>query len=378
MQDPSLPRRKQQQENRDQFNIENIAVNITRQCNLRCRFCYNLEMLKRDASNELSADEITSFLGKTKSCLSTNPTLALLGGEPLIDPDKLLCVAEYGLRHGFSALASINGTLVTDDFAKLAAQIKLQVQVSIDGHNAKINDKVRGKGVFDKIVHGIRVLVKNKVHTIMSLVCHQGNLKHLKDYYNLALSLGVNEARFIPLKLMNQATREEFKPVGIDDLLKQSYALFEKHPEYQELAGRDAFSIMANICRLSAQRQSCGSGLQTLLLDSDGSLYPCLNTNVSEFKFANIRDQGFDFTRFWRESSILQKHREQMSLDNTSCANCLVRYWCLGGCRGENYVMTGRLANKAYNCKQMKKAIIEMFWVLTQQPAWVKIMDHVC
>ena len=33
--------------------IENIALNITRKCNLRCGFCYNLNSLNRDSKIEL-------------------------------------------------------------------------------------------------------------------------------------------------------------------------------------------------------------------------------------------------------------------------------------------------------------------------------------
>ncbi|UCH33232.1 MAG: radical SAM protein [Armatimonadota bacterium] len=360
--------------------IENIAVNITRQCNLRCHFCYNLHALTFDDDTELAAEEIVKFLDAARPFVSRRPSLTVLGGEPLLCPDKLLAVCRHAARHGFETLVSTNGILVSEDFARAARRIGLQVQVSLDGHRAELNDALRGAGTFDRIVRGITTLVRHRVHTIVSMVCHRDNLAYLEPFYGFAAALGVAEARFIPLKRIGGALSGRLDPVRINDLMRAAFATFEREPRYLPLTGRDAFSILANTCQYSSRRPSCGTGLQTVLLDADGRLYPCPNTNVPEFAIASIRDPDFEFAEVWQESPVLQRHRQltDISRMNETCSVCVVRHWCLGGCRGETLATTGDLTAPAPNCLELREATMEMFWILARHPHIVGPATRVC
>ena len=359
--------------------LENISVNITRQCNLRCPFCYNIETQAGSINKELTCDEIIKFIRSTKPFLSDTPSLALVGGEPLIFPQKVITVSEYAIKHRFNTLVSTNGTKITDKFAQQAHKTGLEVQVSIDGHNAETNDPLRGKGSFEKACRGIEILVKHDVYSIMCMVCHSDNFEYLQDFYELADGLGVNEARFIPLKLVGGGGKCGLKPVRMQEMMKKAVCIFNKRKDLSRLMGRDCFTITANTCRLSNKRLSCGTGLQTLLLDSDGTIYPCLNTNFNEFKVANIRDKEFDFVQTWKNSPVLNEVRLLTSIENINnvCSDCLERYWCLGGFRGETYTTRGRLNTKAYNCKDLHKSIIEMFWILADNSDWIKTMKYI-
>ena len=283
--------------------LENIAINITRQCNLRCPFCYNLDLLTKNDNKDLTSEEIISFLRGTKTVLSKKASLALVGGEPLEFPEKVIAVSDYAIKHRFNTLVSTNGTKITDQFAQRAREIGLEVQVSIDGHNAYTNDPLRGKGTFEKACRGIEILVKHGVYTIMCMICHSGNFKYLLDFYELADSLGVNEARFIPLKRVGGGVKCNLKPASMEEMMKKVVLIFNNRKDLRRLMGRDCFTITANTCRLSNRRPSCGTGLQTLLLDSDGTIYPCLNINVNAFRIANIRDEGFNYRKCMFEMS---------------------------------------------------------------------------
>lgn len=367
----------EEQSKQSKVPIESVAVNITKQCNLKCQYCYNHDsqnIQTKGTGPELTADEIIGFLKHLKPFLSKSPSLNILGGEPLLASDELLEVARYAKKHGFNTLVSSNGTKISDDFAKQAKKIGLEVQISVDGHNPSLNDPLRGQGVFKRVEEGVGILVKNKVHTIVSMVCCKDNFPYLEDYYAWAKSMGVNEARFIPLKKMGAASKDELSPVSVLDMIKEATHIFANNPEFAALAGRDCFSIIANTCRYSNKRVSCGTGLQTLLLDADGSIYPCLNTNMPEFKVANIRDEDFSFKKMWESSSVLQRIRTNSCIEtmNDTCSNCTVKYWCLGGCRGETYATNGRLDAPSNNCLDNRKSIIEMFWILADSPDIIK------
>jgi len=378
--DESAPAKPDQAPDADERRIENVAINITRACNLRCAFCYNRHDDAGAGEGPLRIEEVTGLLEDALPFMSPEPSLAILGGEPLLAADETIALASWAAKHGLSTIVSTNGTVVDEDFARRARKCKLQVQVSLDGHNADLNDMARGQGSFDRAVAGIRTLVANRAYTIISMVCHQGNLPHLADFYRLALSLGVNEARFIPLKRVGGGLGKDFKPVSIRRLVHTGYSLLCENPDFVKLSGRDGFSILANTCRYSAKRPSCGTGVQTFLLDADGSIYPCLNTNLPEFRVANIRDPGFDFTTVWRESPLLLKVRRVTSVcgGENRCSPCPVKHWCLGGCRGETYSTRGSLSERAYNCTDLRKAILEVMWCLAERPGLVKKAVHIC
>jgi radical SAM protein with 4Fe4S-binding SPASM domain len=107
-----------------------------------------------------------------------------------------------------------------------------------------------------------------------------------------------------------------------------------------------------------------------VLLDSDGEIYPCINHHLPEFKAGTIREKSFSET--WAESPILKNIREVYPNENRNkkCANCVVRHWCLGGCHGETYQVTNSMNSCAIDCEDIKKSVIEMFWLLAGQTSY--------
>jgi len=360
--------------------IENLAINLTSRCNLRCEFCYYRDSLQAAPQGEITSAEICRFLNDARPLSAKSASLVILGGEPLLEPEKLLAVAAHARKRGLKCLVSTNGTLVTSALAAEARRLGLEMQVSIDGPDTTIHDAVRGRGSFERAVAGVRALVAARVHTIISMVCHQQIAGRLNEFFSLAANLGVQEARFIPLKRLGGASRSGQRPMLLSRLMHETRTMLSRRPEFLRLMGRDAFSILANTCRYSAKRPSCGTGLQTILLDADGSLYPCLNLCMPEFRIASIRDPDYDLAGMWNRSAVLRQVREDTRLDNAgrACSRCSVRYWCLGGCRGETLALTGDLRAPAANCADLKRAMMDMMWFLADAPELVRPATRIC
>lgn len=352
--------------------IETVSVRATRRSNQQSARSY------RDCGNgsaraeepEIGAKDVIALLESARTVLTRNPALVIVGGEPLLRPDFVVDLASYGRKHRFDTILCTNGTLVTRDLALMAARTKLQVEVSLDGPDAPTHDAVHGTGAFEKAVEGVRALVSRRAHTILGCVCHEGNVSGLEGYYELAASLDVDEVRSVPEKMLGRTRSAPLRPVPVTRLLGDIRSLFQRRSEFLRFAGRDAFSALGTVCRESIRRRSCGSGFRTFLIDSDGSLYPCVNSPLPEFRFGNLRDEGFDFERTWRGSSVLAEYRSKTSVDreNGGCAGCPVRYWCLGGCRGETYAAGGRIENRSPECEDRRAAVLEMFWTLSERP----------
>jgi radical SAM protein with 4Fe4S-binding SPASM domain len=362
------------------YPIENISINITSRCNLQCAFCYARDDGPARGTGEISADDVARLLEDTRPYRSKSCTLVLLGGEPFLVPDRLFQIAALARAARLPTIVSTNGTRIDAALAARCRDAGLQVQVSLDGADAPLHEKARGPGTFAKTLQAIQHLTRAGAYTVISMVCHRGNLPQLEAFFELALRLKVNEARFIPLKQIGAAMTSAFEPVELHRLLSAAYALFRRRPEFLPLLGRDAFSILANTCRYSARRPSCGTGLQTLLLDADGGLYPCLNLNHASFKFGSLRDPGYQFAEIWSNNPKLQVLRQETSLDNPQrpCARCPVRYWCLSGCRGETFALTGQTTPAAVNCADLKRTMVDMMWWLSESPGLVKPASRIC
>lgn len=346
--------------------ITDVLVHPTNRCNLRCVSCCNKN---NRTSEEVGFSGVKKFLDGTLGYTVEKPSLWIVGGEPLLVPDMVLKTARYAKKIGFGTVGvSTNGTLVTRDFARRAKRIGLESQVSIDGATEEENDRVRGKGTFKRIIRGIEILKEEGAHVVTNFTCHTGNYQSLGRYFTLALSLGVDQARFGPLKRIGGGLDGMITTVPVDVLLEYAYHLFIRFPEYRCLLGRDYFSVFGNACRLNVKGYYCGTGMRTVLLNSDGNIYPCSGHAVPEFNAGSISEKPF--SEIWLHSPVLKKIRKTYPVDwiNKKCSVCMVRYWCLGGCRAEAYHCTHRMDSPAVDCELFKKAVINMIWMLSETP----------
>lgn len=348
--------------------IEDVTINITNKCNLKCKMCFNV-INKPSRKDEMDIKYFYKFLDQLYDFASDETILSISGGEALSMPEKTLKVAEYATKKGFKVVSIItNGTLITNEIAKKIKELDVKVMVSLDGATEEEHDFLRGKGSFNKTIKGIKTLREEGVYVTTNFMCYERNFKSLKDYYELGLKLGINKARFINFRRMGGGVNHpDLKAVPINDLFDYAFKLYIEHPEFHKIMGTDLLSLFTNQCRLTIKRGWCGAGLRVALLDADGSIYPCSGHAFSEFKAGNIKNQ--DFADIWTNSPILKKIRKTYDVDriNEKCSKCIVRHWCLG-CRGEAYQVTKVLNSPAIQCENLKKAIFNMFWNLADYP----------
>jgi len=349
----------------DEHRIKVIYINMTLKCNLKCTYCYNANNPDAKKDDVLNMEALKRFIDQAAPMAQPTANLLLVGGEPLLETDKVLELANYARRYKLTTVVSTNGTTISEKFCRDAQKVGLQVQVSIDGHNSAIHDSFRGKGVFDSAIEGVKRLVSNHVFTILYMVCDRKNIDNLQDYLEFASLLHVDQVRFYPVKLMGGATHQP-DVIPPDEVVAKAYKIFSDNPRYIPLLGRDYFSHLFNVCRYSLKRSSCGIGSQMVLIDTDGSVYPCLSSKRPNFKIGNICDADFDLQELWRNSDILKALRKQVNINTPSnaCFPCALKGWCLGGCKGETFGHSGALSAQSPHCAQLKRAILDSMWMI--------------
>jgi len=343
--------------------LENVTINVTHRCNLRCAHCFFDASM--EVEDSLDVRDVASFLRQGRRYLARNVNFAILGGEPLLEMDKVLALARFTQDMGSMTAVSTNGLLVDADFARAAREVDLQVQVSLDGSRPEVNDPIRGKGSFERAVRGVRTLVDGGAHTTLSMVVQRSNLHDIEDFYQLSSELGTDEVRFIGLNVMGRAIEGAVEPVPKPELVAALHDLLRRHPEAVGRVRRDYFTILRSMCSASLRHLYCGTGLKTMLIDSDGEVYPCPNHRAPRFRCGNIASMSFH--EIWLGSPVLKEIRRVYDLEanNEQCPRCPVKHWCMGGCRGESYENTGEMRGPSVRCEEQRRAILDMMWLIS-------------
>lgn len=157
-----------------------VQHNVTFRCNLRCKYCG----LWRREFDEMTTEEI-------KRCMDAFREMGTIawgftGGESLSRDDMGELIG-YARSLGFIASMVTNGVLIDDRIKNLNMLI-----VSLDGCE-EVTDSIRGKGVFQKALDGIKFAKKSNVPVYIQTVLSRANLsddcKGLIELLNLAEEL---------------------------------------------------------------------------------------------------------------------------------------------------------------------------------------------
>jgi mycofactocin biosynthetic radical S-adenosylmethionine protein MftC len=346
--------------------ISNVTLNLTNKCNLDCSFCYN----SRRNTGEMDIDRIMGRLRESAGIFDAHASFAILGGEPFLQPERILRAVDLANEIFLVTppLVSTNGTLIGKRLAADVAKRRIEVQASIESHNPDINDADRGKGTFGKACRGIRALVDAGVYTIISMVMTEKNAQDLEGYLNFALKLGVNEARFVPLRLIGRARDHGCSSPDYGLTLDVLLDLLRTRPDFAQLLKRDYFSIQMAMARFSVRLTGCGVGSRVIFVDADGAVYPCPNHVGPSWVCGRLEESSL--ADIVRESPLLKDLRQRYEVGNYKrCRTCSFRCWCAGDCRGEILSVTGDPLAPSPRCKQISENFLKILWHLTNSGA---------
>ena len=164
-----------------------LTWELTYACNLACVHCLSSSG-KRDP-RELSTEQCKAIIDELERMQVFYVNIG--GGEPTVRPDfwELL---DYATEHHVGVKFSTNGVRITPEVAaRLAASDYVDVQISLDGATAKVNDAVRGEGSFDMAIRALENLAAaGFADAKISVVVTRHNVTQLDDFKALADRFG--------------------------------------------------------------------------------------------------------------------------------------------------------------------------------------------
>jgi len=187
-------------------------------CNIACKHCFISCGPKVETHRMMTVEQVERALDD--GAAAGMRSVWYTGGEPLIHPELLELVDLALARTPLGILT--NGMGIDDRMAEALAQrfrespYNLEIRVSLDGHDAVTNDRVRGKGVFDATCAGIARLAAHGVEPVVAVALVDGAATaDQQAFARLLRSLGVRRPRIRwipPFRIGREATRRGGRP----------------------------------------------------------------------------------------------------------------------------------------------------------------------
>jgi mycofactocin radical SAM maturase len=305
-----------------------LTWELTYACNLACRHC--LSSSGRRDPRELTTEEAKAVIDELERMQVFYVNIG--GGEPTIRADFWELV-DYATEHHVGVKFSTNGSRITPEVAaRLARSDYVDVQISIDGATADVNDAVRGPGSFATAVRAMEQLVAAGFEGFkISVVCTRQNLGQLDAFKALADRHGA-QLRLTRLRPSGRGADvwDELHPTA--DQQRDLYDWLLANGE-NVLTG-DSFFHLGGYGEALPGLNLCGAGRVVCLIDPVGDVYACPFAIHDAFLAGNVRDDG-GFRRVWRESDLFLSLREPQS--GGACATCSSYDVCRGGCMAAKF-----------------------------------------
>jgi mycofactocin biosynthetic radical S-adenosylmethionine protein MftC len=307
-----------------------LTWELTYACNLSCVHC--LSSSGRRDPRELSTDECKRVIDELERMQVFYVNIG--GGEPTVRPDFWELV-DYATAHHVGVKFSTNGVRITPEVAaKLAASDYVDVQISLDGATAEVNDEVRGPGTFAMAIRALENLAAAGFEDAkISVVVTRHNVDQLDDFKALADRYGAT-LRITRLRPSGRGADvwDELHPTPAQQV--QLYDWLVVHGE-RVLTG-DSFFHLSGLGEPGALAglNLCGAGRVVCLIDPVGDVYACPFAIHDKFLAGNIlRDGGFDSV--WKHAPLFRELREPQSAG--ACASCNHYDGCRGGCMAAKF-----------------------------------------
>ena len=312
------------------WTVQSPYMEITSQCNLYCKHCYNSSSSKNTV--RLSKEEILNCLDYFSNMGVRE--LAISGGEPLLHPDivDILCDAK---NKGIQVLLATNGTLLSDKIVRQVRPYVKYYQISIDG-NKEAHEAIRGINSYEAAFRGIYQLCKEGLQkqTRLRMTISQANFNSITSLIEEAARLGLEAVHFSVIRNQGRAS-EVFKEnlqLSDEQLIELYYQVHKLRHQYRESIEISPLTVDGGECALIKD-----DAVLRPRIDVYGNVYPCEGYLDSEKRLGNL-DEGlsivFSDDRVQHYLARLKQSRRQV----VECSTC---YWdkfiCIRGCPAEAY-----------------------------------------
>jgi mycofactocin radical SAM maturase len=318
-----------------------LTWELTYACNLACVHC--LSSSGRRDPRELTTAECMAVIDELEQLQVFYVNIG--GGEPTVRRDFWELV-DYAVEHHVGVKFSTNGSRISPEVAaRITRTDYVDVQVSLDGATAEVNDGVRGPGSYATAIHAMEHLAGAGLTGFkLSVVVTRENVTQLDAFKTLADGFGA-QLRLTRLRPSGRGAEvwDRLHPTAAQQ--RDLYEWLLAHGD-SVLTG-DSFFHLGGYGAAPPGLNLCGAGRVVCLIDPIGDVYACPFVIHDEFRAGNVRAPG-GFARVWRESELFTELRRPQHAG--ACASCGLFDKCRGGCMAAKFFTGLPLAGPDPEC----------------------------
>ena len=305
-----------------------LTWELTYACNLACVHC--LSSSGRRDPRKLTTAEAEAVIDELQRMQVFYVNVG--GGEPTVRPD-FWHLLDYAVGHDVGVKFSTNGVKLDKARAeRLAATDYVDVQISLDGATAEVNDAVRGAGSFATAIRALENLATAGMRDVkVSVVVTRENAGQLDAFKALADRYGAT-LRLTRLRPSGRGADVWDRLHPTPGQQRELYAWLLAHGE-RVLTG-DSFFHLSAYGEALPGLNLCGAGRVVCLIDPVGDVYACPFAIHDRFRAGNVRDEG-GFARVWGESELFADLRRPQT--GGACTRCGAFDACRGGCMAAKF-----------------------------------------
>ncbi|MHB8117966.1 MAG: radical SAM protein [Methanothrix sp.] len=310
-----------------------LALSVTEDCNLRCRYCY---ACGGDQRTSMSWPKALRAIDVMAECFM-GFKIQFTGGEPLLNLDLIEKAMDYLGELGLQVPCQVqtNATLINPDVAGRLKSLKIGIGVSLDGP-PPVNDALRpfwdGRGSTGSALRGIAALREEGIRVGATCVLSRTNAGTLAGLVDLLSYLGNVEGIAIDfLRPVGRASRS-MQPDSAT-AARCIEAAISRSDHLARMGGR---RIKFRELERMRSTLECGEkrlhhcyfdSCRSLVVLADGRSYVCPSLLYPELMLGSIEDPNFEeglCNRMAQARCLVQSPQE--------CRTCPDRWLCGGPC----------------------------------------------
>lgn len=327
----------------------NFSIDITNNCNLRCKHCCVSAGDQKNGS-DLSTEKMLTIV---KSIARLKPaSITVSGGEPLYREDFITITDQIRQYYKGTLILMTNATLITESLAKYISEKYDAVDISIDGIDEETCSILRGKGVFEKALKGLKLLKAYNMRISASMVLS----KETKELGNQFLDYCKNT-------LHVKGIIRCFEDTGRGNDNKKMLEIDDNDCKYKNKEDLEKYFLDHKISRVQPQIFACKGARTEFQINHLGEIFPCASFMENEFSLGNIleiEDLRLYFDRGeYKKTEGYKRFYSWMPFNQKECGECNKQLLCFS---------CANTVRKTVNHKDFKKwckynnEYFDMYW----------------
>lgn len=328
----------------------NLALVLTKQCNLRCRYCF-------ETHENVFISEETALravdLAVSDGCGDCN--ISFFGGEPLLRRELIERCVHYAKEKypdvSFRFNMTTNGLLLDEEFLRFAGENGLRIAFSHDGMMSRVN-RLRPDGrdalreLDEKLALYLRWQPKNFVMATVTPDC----AAQAADSVISLFGRGAARVNLAP----DDRPDAGWNDGSMDEMKRQ----FARIADYILDAFREGRNVALNnfdekILSITKRQPChvCRLGYRKLYVDWDGALYPCIQFGgIAEYRIGSVTE-GVD------ERARRRIYARSLAAPSF-CKGCAMAERCVNHCACLNFQQCGDMGEvSAAQCRWQQTVI---------------------